>query len=154
MRNIWHFITTSTWNKNWLTETSALISKLVSDRSHVHSHVHTRVRGRVAFFCLSWRIDHLSTGRKEAERQETWEGEQVKGKMWRKARKECTKQHLQRRRRGDGCGCKREEAFPNNICNECNICRGRARREEGAIMDGLMMVWVTTVCRARICSLR
>lgn len=60
------------------------------------------------------------------------------GELWMKVRKECAKQHLQRRR-GDGCGCKREKAFPNNICTECNICRRRARWEEDAVLDDLMM---------------
>lgn len=64
--------------------------------------------------------------------------EQVKWGEKGLVRKECAKQHLQRRR-GDGCGCKREKAFPNNICTKCNICRRRARWEEDAVLDDLMM---------------
>lgn len=77
---------------------------------------------------------------REKERKDG-EEEQVRGeKVWMKAREECAKQHLPRRKGGDGCGCKREKAFPNNICNECNICRRRVRREGDAIMDGFMVV--------------
>lgn len=142
----------------------------------MHTYIHaTSTTGRVAFFCPSYErvatcysppstinqyfcsispAGEVRVGRKEGGGETGDMGRRAgEGKaVWMKASKECTKQHLQRRRGGDGCGCKREKAFPNNICNERNICGRRARREEGAIVDGLMMVGVTTRCRAGICS--
>lgn len=79
----------------------------------------------------------VSRGWKRGEEEQVKRG-QGRGGVWMKVRKECAKQHLQRRR-GEGCGYKREKAFPNNICTECNICQRRARWEEDAVLDDLMM---------------
>lgn len=59
----------------------------------------------------------------------------------------------------DGCGCKWEEAFPNNICNERNICRGgpgvRGGRHRGRSDGGVFTELATGHGRRRrICKQR
>lgn len=73
---------------------------------------------------------------RNGERQK--KGEKRRGRQGRVDMCQTTSAKGGRTRRGSR-GCVRGESFPNNICNESNICNGRkggeVRREEGKISN-------------------